>query len=374
MDGLSERFPSYGADFGRLPHTPQSNFLLGELRRRDRSLAADGITFGRARLAVDSTGGATSCRRCGHCLEGCVYGSIFNPRAMWRQLVAEGVRIHRGYYALEFREESGHVTLRCRDVAGSGERVFAAKRLFLGLGAVASTRLVARSLGLHGRPIRLLDSQYFFFPWLSYRAHQTAPIEFTLAEAFVEILNQRISSHYVHLQVYGLNQIFRSAIQGMLPRPFRWAPLVRQVENRFFLFQGFLPSQQSGHLLMTITRSSGDDEAVRLVGIPNPVASTTARRARGMIRRRLAGAGIVPPGSLEIVPLGRSFHMGGSFPMGASDAVFSSDVLGRPAGSSRVHLLDASTFPSIPATTITFTIMANADRVGRGTLALENRV
>jgi choline dehydrogenase-like flavoprotein len=48
--------------------------------------------------------------------------------------------------------------------------------------------------------------------------------------------------------------------------------------------------------------------------------------------------------------------------MGARSS-FSSDLMGRPAGLKRVHLVDASTFPTIPATTITYTIMANSDRI-----------
>lgn len=371
IDGLAERFPPHSDALGQLPHTPQSSFLLGQLRRRERSLAADGVSFGRARVAVDATGGANSCQRCGHCLEGCAYQSIFNPRTVWRKLAGEGVPLHGGYFAVEYREEGGLAILRCRDVKRGGERIFKTKRLFLGLGAVASTRLVAHSLQIHGRPIRLLDSQYFFFPWLTYQRRSTQSIDFTLAEAFLEILNQRISSRHVHFQVYGLNHIFRSAIRGMLPRPLRWAPLLRQVEDRFFLFQGFLPSDQSGHLLMNVNRTSPDEDSVRLTGVPNPEAAVAARRARGVIQRRLAGAGFVPPGSLEMVAIGRSFHLGGSFPMGAAHALYTSDVLGRPAGASRVHLLDASTFPSIPATTITLTIMANSDRVSRGTLDLE---
>ena len=54
--------------------------------------------------------------------------------------------------------------------------------------------------------------------------------------------------------------------------------------------------------------------------------------------------------------------------MGGNHPVLRSDRLGRPAGLKRVHLLDAATFPSIPATTITLSIMANADRVIHETL------
>ena len=44
------------------------------------------------------------------------------------------------------------------------------------------------------------------------------------------------------------------------------------------------------------------------------------------------------------------------------------DVLGRPQGLDRIHLVDSSTFPTIPSTTITFTVMANAHRIGSADL------
>ena len=39
------------------------------------------------------------------------------------------------------------------------------------------------------------------------------------------------------------------------------------------------------------------------------------------------------------------------------------DVLGRPSAWERVHLVDSSVFPSVPATTVTFSAMANAHRI-----------
>ena len=66
---------------------------------------------------------------------------------------------------------------------------------------------------------------------------------------------------------------------------------------------------------------------------------------------------------LIVAPTGRSFHSGGSFPMSANPGEFQSDVLGRPYGFTRVHAVDSTVFPSIPATTITLSIMANAHRI-----------
>jgi choline dehydrogenase-like flavoprotein len=61
---------------------------------------------------------------------------------------------------------------------------------------------------------------------------------------------------------------------------------------------------------------------------------------------------------------GQGFHFGGSFPMQRRPGPFASDCLGRPHGFTRVHAVDATVLPTVPATTITLTVMANAHRIG----------
>jgi hypothetical protein len=70
------------------------------------------------------------------------------------------------------------------------------------------------------------------------------------------------------------------------------------------------------------------------------------------------------PVMLKIAEPGRSFHSGGSFPMSLEPRGFQTDLLGRLPGWKRIHAVDATVFPSIPATTITFSAMANAHRIG----------
>ena len=50
--------------------------------------------------------------------------------------------------------------------------------------------------------------------------------------------------------------------------------------------------------------------------------------------------------------------------MSAAPRGFQTDLLGRLPGWQRVHAVDATVFPSIPATTITLSAMANAHRIG----------
>jgi len=96
----------------------------------------------------------------------------------------------------------------------------------------------------------------------------------------------------------------------------------------------------------------------------NPfTAKAQDRLIRKLLRssRHLGFAPLLP--LVQKTSPGRGFHNGGSFPMGAKPQGLMSDTLGRPLGWSRIHVIDSSVFPTIPAATITYTAMANAHRI-----------
>ena len=49
--------------------------------------------------------------------------------------------------------------------------------------------------------------------------------------------------------------------------------------------------------------------------------------------------------------------------MSSNPGELESDLLGRPAGLKRVHVVDSTVFPTVPAPTITPTIMAMSYRI-----------
>jgi choline dehydrogenase-like flavoprotein len=59
----------------------------------------------------------------------------------------------------------------------------------------------------------------------------------------------------------------------------------------------------------------------------------------------------------------KSYHFGGGFPHGSRPSALGTDRQGRLAAWRNIHLIDASVFPTVPATTFTLTIMANAHRI-----------
>ncbi len=114
----------------------------------------------------------------------------------------------------------------------------------------------------------------------------------------------------------------------------------------------------------------GSDSSAPLELLPVGSAETVNRHVVAMLGRLRA---IARP--LRAVPLrpllqvwepGRGIHVGGSFPMSANPTDLETVLLGRPAGLHRVHVVDSSVFPTVPPTTITYTVMANAQRIAAG--------
>jgi choline dehydrogenase-like flavoprotein len=182
----------------------------------------------------------------------------------------------------------------------------------------------------------------------------------TLAQVFVEVDNQHDSQHGAHLQLYGYNDVMLAAGTRKLPvSPEAGERMLRPILGRMVIVQGYLHSsdspgftvrQDAGHLHV-----SGDDG----------VAGTM--RVKKLVRR-LARAGrllgMFPvPGLVQIGLPGKGNHFGGSMPMRGRPGELETDTLGRLPGWSRVHVVDAAIFPSMPATTVTLSVMANAHRI-----------
>jgi choline dehydrogenase-like flavoprotein len=103
---------------------------------------------------------------------------------------------------------------------------------------------------------------------------------------------------------------------------------------------------------------------IRLEGEASTSARHMAAKAASKLLRQarhLRALALVP--AIRYPEPGRGFHTGGSFPMRRDSGPHTSDREGRPYGLERVHLIDATCLPSIPATTITLPVMANSWRI-----------
>jgi choline dehydrogenase-like flavoprotein len=227
--------------------------------------------------------------------------------------------------------------------------------------------LVLRSLDRPDYPVSLLDNQQFFLPmlhtWPADPDPSTEP-RHTLAQLFIEIVQPEVSAHTVHVQIYTHNDGFAADMRrrlGALADLFN--PLVGMLSRHLIVAQASLHSDTSPRIELIMRRNDGDAR-LELQRLDNAETTSAVARARRSLARVVRSAGLLPLTPMaRLGAPGSSFHCGGSFPMRENPGILETDVLGRPAGLHRIHLIDASVFPSIPATTITFSAMANAHRI-----------
>jgi choline dehydrogenase-like flavoprotein len=181
----------------------------------------------------------------------------------------------------------------------------------------------------------------------------------------MEIDDARVSPHLVHVEVFSYSDFLKRALMATGLRFIlfnRW--LQSQMFDRLLVLQCFLHSDESSRLTLRLQR----DEQGRPKLDVREAPVRGARRSSIKAGMKLFANGLKLRGvpvvlAMQFAEPGRSYHSGGTFPMRKSPGRLETDVLGQLASLPRVHFVDASVFPSIPATTITLTVMANAHRI-----------
>lgn len=365
-DDLATDFPLYCDKPQPLPPSRQAAGFLAQLNRHRSGLQKAGWRFGRSRLAVRAADGlrGPGCKVCGLCMTGCPYRCIFNAADTVRELQAQpGFTYQPNVIVETVREAGAGVTVLGYDRRTRAPLTVTAGRVYLAAGVIPTGRILLRSQGAYDQSLTIRDSQYFLFPLLLARRTPGVAAEalYTLSQAFLEINHAAVSSHTVHLQVYSYSDIIGQAVRQSLG-PLGW--LAPRLVEHMLVIQGYLHSDESSTMSMTLRRDGARDR-LDLAAVINPTTRGRVKKLLGaMLRQAWSLGGLVVPPMLQITLPGRGFHSGGSLPMRAQPGAFETDVLGRPAGWTRLHVVDASVLPSIPATTITFTVMANAHRIG----------
>jgi choline dehydrogenase-like flavoprotein len=359
IDHLAGTFPLHTDRFQDHRMSEQAQRYIEALERHHHAFVAQGMTYGVARLAVN-VGGAPGgdCVYCGMCMFGCPYDLIYSSRHTLAQLLdRSGFSYVGGVIVERVGETGGMVRINARMV--TGEQVqYEGERVFLGAGAIPTTQILMDSLGL--QETTMLDTQYFVVPMMQASGSGARREDLhTLAQLFIDIRDRGISPRTVHLQLYTYNEIYDLEFARRFGRLQRALP-AGAVLDRMSVIQGFLHSDDSTKV--RVLRKNGG-LGLRRIKNPRP-RSVVSRVVRRLARNalRLGAAPVLP--MVKVAQPGKSFHFGGTFPMSANSRPGQTDTLGRPAGLKRVHVIDASCFPSIPATTITLSVMANAFRIG----------
>ena len=369
-DDLAQEFTLYASHYTSLNPSSQARALLRDLDVHRETLTREGIRYGQARLAIqaETIGDRGGCVYCGMCLYGCPRKLIYNAAQSVELLQSRPGFHYSSDVAVErVIEEGAEVRLLCRHPSSQLRFTLRGARAYLAAGVLGTAKIMLASVAAYGRQLTIMDSQYFVLPLLRMKRTQGVAHEFlhTLAQVFLEMSACIPGGNPAHLQVYTYNDLYRHALEKRLgPLANIAGRLSDSLLGRLVVLQGYLHSKDSSAISVRLERRSAIDELVLDAKI-NPQARA---HVGGIIRKLFKCSRYL--GAIPLFPLlqmgkpGQGSHIGGSFPMRRVPGEFEADIFGRLTGMQRVHIVDASVLPSIPATTITLSVMANAHRIG----------
>lgn len=353
-DDYAESFPLLHASSPLPPLSGRAAAVLHRYYGHRAAIRAKGIVVGKARLAFD----ADRCVLCGMCMTGCPYSLVYSASDTVDRFVAKGrVRLISRILVTGFDQEvDGPPSIRGVDLKTRRSVRIAGDRIFVGAGGLGSTRIALNSLNTPPRRVPLQESLQFVIPFLSRRTtgDPRGQPDFTLNQ--FNILLKFDDEGYTTSQVhcYPYNPAVAAALPGWLP-----SSLIRAVLGRVTPGFGYLPSWCSPSMSVDlVARREGalPDVSIRAASDPHPTMVREVLRRLSSVASKLDLFPIVP--MVRISGPGKSYHFGSTFPHGAG-----SDLLGRIEGFRNVHLIDGSVLPSVPSTTFTLTVMANAHRI-----------
>ena len=247
--------------------------------------------------------------------------------------------------------------------------------MFVACGGIGTTRLVLGSLGAFDQAVYLQESVQFVMPTVSLRPVQTR----VGAELHPQPVQPALRRHrggrrplpgpLLRLQP-GLSRISAGCASAARAADPALGALLRRVSVGL----GYVPGWGSPRVKVVArpgVRREGPAPRLEIDGEPGdgwPPMLRALVRAMLKVAPALDLWPVVP--MISVSGAAKSYHFGASFPHGAgADDDRTTDRTGRLAAWDRIHLVDASVFPDVPATTFTLTIMANAHRIASETLA-----
>lgn len=339
----------------RYPLRGQVKHFLEHLDKGRDLFSKVGVRYGRSHLAIDPS--------IDHKDPEYNYGPIFNGSNEINRLVeANKIDYLPGIKIQSFSEEEGKVNVSGIRTSNNRTEVFKGKKVFIATGPVSTALIVMNSTKQSNIKIKLKTNQNVFLPFLTFRRFKKALIDNDLAQAFIEIKNKNTSDRNIHVQVYEYGDYILEPIKRIFGDYTKYLKyLFAPIFERIIVFQVMLHSDFSDEVYIQKC-----DESSRVIsqGISSKVPRNKFKNMIKFInsKARLFG-GFTSKLIMFVDPPGASNHLGCSFPMSLNPKGIESDTLGRINSCENVHIVDSSILPSLPAPTITYTIMANAYRI-----------
>jgi len=345
------------------------NFELGQqisdfyadMKKAREDLIDDGIYFGRSKLAIDPSIIADN--------KDFPYGPIFNAAILIEKMKDNVLFQYIPNVFVERIEETTNLSSTVYFIKDKRIVELKADKIFLASGPIGSTHIIAKSLDLYDTNIILKTNQNVFFPFLRFKRNKNINLnrENNLAQMFLDICNIKTFNRFIHVQIYEYGDYVLEPIRRLLgPLIGIFSFVFKAFLERIIIMQSMLHSDFSDHLEVILRKNDDGRSRLDVRGVKNLKTKRAYLNLTSILFEHIKGfKGFPIKYFMFIDPPGASNHIGCSFPMKQerSDNIFESDLLGRVGNFKNTHIIDSTILPSLPAPTITFTIMANAARI-----------
>jgi len=368
-DDLSRVFPTYSnkviAQNSIGPHTD----ILNDFKKLIPIKDASKLIYGKSRLLVKGYNPykESGCKYCGYCMSGCVYGYIYKAANDLDNLIALNlVKYVPGVIVNSVDEVSKKVNISIIDKHKKQKKI-EFDRVFIGAGAVNSTRIIMQSKKIYNKKIELLSTLSFVVPIFRFKKIPGIwPNVSTQPSVFMEYKVNTLSNHWIHVQLSPHNEFLYEKLgidddcKGVVQLIKRW------IASHTIIALCNISSDSSDNYTLSLKKSLKDSPSMlvsrRKINIRAyyAVAISVLKFFYILLKSRYF---VIFPFVKSSIKSG-SYHVGGSLPMKKKvEHENDTDLLGRPKGWNYIHVIDSSVLPSIPATTIGLVSMANAARI-----------
>jgi len=286
--------------------------------------------------------------------------AIYTPAYTIDEMIRTGDIDYRGKrLVLRYREYQDRVEVDARNLETGVEETWQGRALCLGAGAINTARIVLESNRDYQARLPILDNGMACIPFfrLSHVGRALPLNDTSLAQLNLVVEDEEFGEP-LQASLYGATGPLRSDVLFSLPLAFRanlaWTKYLAPAMGLMMLFY---PGRSSENYLRL--RPSGELEIHFTPEPPHAIEGRLVRLLRKM-------GYVTHPALIQRPGMGAGLHYAGPLPMRPAPVRYQTDAEGRLYGGKRVYIVDGACFPRLPSKNLTFTIMANALRIGVG--------
>ena len=340
--------------------------LLAKYQTKSSQLHHHGVKLGRSRVAALSTSRADrkACDLSGNCLWGCHRKALYSAVDDLSTLQTFSTFFYRpGFVVENVFLKDGLPSIQGHGLSGLqvDSATLTARKVVLAAGTLASTRLAMLALKID-QPLQMQATPVAaFMLWLPTALGTPRAASFGLGQlSFSVSLNNQVS---------GFGSLFNTT--GIPISEFaKYMPLRKPLGLR--VLKSLLTSCVVGNVYLpgSYTKASlclDHHQTMHVTGNYQAEVPQLMHEAKSRLMRSFLKLGaLMLPGSFTLSKPGGDIHHACSLPMRANPGLGETDRNGELFGLPGVYVADGASLSALSEKSHTLTIMANADRIGRG--------